>query len=110
EALEAVVDGVIRLHREDRGLHTVLTEREHADPRFREQARRAATAFVRVIEALLARLSYAGDTLARAFLIFNLVEGAVHAHVLGEGMVSDRRFKRDLLEALSTLAMPGEHL
>ena len=43
------------------------------------------------------------DARARAFVIFGLVEGAVHAHVLGGAMVSDGRFERALVDAVLCL-------
>ena len=83
----------------------MITEREHADPRMREHTHRVMNALVQAVGQLLTQLGYEGDVLSRAFLILHLVEGSVHAHVLGEPMVSDRRFKRDLVEAVEALAL-----
>ncbi len=102
-ALNAIVQLVVDLHREDPKLHAVITEREHADARMREQTHQAMNELVQAVAGMLKNIGYQGDVLARAFLIFSLVEGAVHAHVLGEPVVSDRRFKRDLVEALDAL-------
>ena len=104
-ALGSVIQLVIDLHRDDPKLHAVITEREHADVRMREHTQRANGALVHGIGQLLTQLGYTGDVLSRAFLILHMVEGSVHAHVLGEPMVSDRRFKRDLVEAVEALAL-----
>jgi len=105
-ALTAIVQLVVDLHREDPKLHAVITEREHADHRMRERTHTSMSDLVKAIAAMLTHLGYQGDVLARAFLIFSLVEGSVHAHVLGEPVVSDRRFKRDLVDALDALTQP----
>ena len=102
-ALAGVIQLVIDLHRDDPKLHAVITEREHADPRMRDHTHRAQHALIQAIGQLLTQLGYQGDVLARSFLILNLVEGSVHSHVLGEPLVSDRRFKRDLVEAVEAL-------
>jgi AcrR family transcriptional regulator len=102
-ALSGVIQLVIDLHRDDPRLHAVITEREHADTRMRDHTHRAQNALIQAIAAVLTQLGYQGDVLARSFLILNLVEGSVHSHVLGEALVSDRRFKRDLIEAVEAL-------
>lgn len=102
-ALNAIVQLVVDLHRENPKLHAVITEREHADARMRAQTHQAMNELVQGVAGMLKHLGYQGDVLARAFLIFSLVEGSVHAHVLGEPVVSDRRFKRDLVDALDAL-------
>lgn len=102
-ALTAIVQLVVDLHRDDPKLHAVITEREHADQRMREQTHKSMSDLIQAIAGMLTHLGYQGDVLARAFLIFSLVEGSVHSHVLGEPVVSDRRFKRDLVEVLDAL-------
>lgn len=102
-ALNAIVQLVVDLHRDDPKLHAVITEREHADLRMREHTHQAMNELVQAVAGMLKHMGYQGDVLARAFLIFSLVEGSVHAHVLGEPVVSDRRFKRDLVDALDAL-------
>ncbi len=103
QALSAIVQLVFDLHREDPKLHAVITEREHADERMRAQTHQALGELVKAAASMLTHLGYPGDVLARAFLIVSLIEGSVHAHVLGEPVVSDRRFKKDLVEALDAL-------
>jgi AcrR family transcriptional regulator len=102
-ALNGVIQLVIDLHRDDPKLHAVITEREHADSRMRDHTHRVQHALIQAIAQLLTQLGYDGDVLARSFLILNLVEGSVHSHVLGEPLVSDRRFKRDLVDAVESL-------
>lgn len=103
-ALGSVIQLVIDLHRDDPKLHAVITEREHADQRMRDHTHRAMQALTQAVAQLLKQLGYEGDVLARAFLILHLVEGSVHAHVLGEPLVSDRRFKKDLIAAVEALS------
>jgi hypothetical protein len=101
--MTSMVQLVVDLHREDPKLHAVITEREHADERMRSEARRAMGTLIEAIATLLTHFGYQGDVLARAFLIFSLVEGSVHGHVLGDAVISERRFKRDLVDALDAL-------
>jgi AcrR family transcriptional regulator len=108
--LSSVIQLVIDLHRDDPKLHAVITEREHADSRMRDHTHRAMNTLIQAISQLLTALGYQGDVLARAFCILHLVEGSVHAHVLGDPLVSDRRFKRDLVEAVEMLAVPASAL
>jgi AcrR family transcriptional regulator len=109
DAIGSVVQVVLDLHRENPELHAVITEREHADPLMQEQMRKATSALVQGVALLLTHLGYEGDTLARAFVIFGLVEGSVHAHVLGAPIVSDRRFKRELVLAVEALVRSSEN-
>jgi AcrR family transcriptional regulator len=107
DAFGTVVQVVLDLHRENPELHAVITEREHADPLMHAHAQNATSSLVQGVALLLTHLGYKGDTLARAFVIFGLVEGSVHAHVLGGPIVSDRRFKRDLVLAVEALVGHG---
>jgi hypothetical protein len=50
---------------------------------------------------------YAGDRKALAFVIFGLIEGSVHSHVLGLRVLSDRRFVDALADAVLTLVRAG---
>ena len=103
--LASIIQLVIDLHRDDPKLHAVITEREHADTRMRDHTYRTQSALTHAVAELITHLGYEGDVLARAFLILHLVEGSVHAHVLGDALVSDRRFKRDLVHAVEALAL-----
>jgi AcrR family transcriptional regulator len=104
-ALVEIVDLVIELHREDPGFHAVLTEREHADPKVHAHAQRSLNAFVQLIAGLLTQLGYRGDVHARAFAMYGLVEGSVHAHVLVQPVLSDDGLRAELVAALTVLAM-----
>lgn len=101
--LAQVVQLVIDLHADNPKLHAVITEREHADTRLHALTGTMMAALAQNIGELLKRWGYAGDVAARAFLVCHLVEGSVHAHVLGSAVVSDRRFKKDLVSALQSL-------
>ena len=105
-ALAKVVAVVIDLHREDPGLHAVLTERRHADPELeRLTAAREAMLVERVAE-LLRLWDHPGDPEATAFVLFGAIEGSVHAHVLSRAHVSDERVVSALVDALVRIALP----
>lgn len=106
QKLRAVVQVVVDQHRDDPGLHAVLTERRHADPALDS----LTSAFERrLIEAgalLLESWGHEGDCLGTAFVVFTMIEGAVHTHVLGEAVVSDERLFDSLLDALVRVVLP----
>ncbi|HZO12400.1 MAG TPA: TetR family transcriptional regulator [Polyangiaceae bacterium] len=100
----AVVALVIEFHRRDPGLHAVLTERRHADPALDALTSEAERSIVERVGELLERWGFQGDRLATAFVLFGMVEGSVHAHVLGARVVDDERFVDALVEALIQLS------
>jgi len=104
--MREVVAAVTDYHREDPGLHAVLTERRHADPELDRLTSEAESQLVRAIAGLLERWQVGGDVEATAFVLFGTVEGAVHAHVLGQPMVSDERFFDALVNVLVRIALP----
>lgn len=104
--LAAVVAMVMELHRENPALHGVMTERRHADPELDAIWSAGERALVERIAGLLERWGTAGDPLASAFVLFGMVEGSVHAHVLGRPMVSDERFTTALVDALMCIVQP----
>ncbi len=105
--LRAVVELVLELHREDPAMHAVFTERRHVDRELDAQWSAGEREVVHRLAALLERWATAADPLARAFVLFGMVEGSVHAHVLGEPMVSDERFVAALVDALACVARPA---
>ena len=106
EALRTVVEIVLEQHREDTGLHAVLTERRHADLKLEEITASFERGLIEAGEALLRSWGYSGDCLATSFILFSMVEGAVHTHVLGQPLVSDDRLFSSLLDALVRVALP----
>lgn len=95
---------VIAFHREDPGLHAVLTERRHADPELDKMTSDAEASLVTRIAAMLRMLGRGdGDVEALAFVLFGMVEGAVHSHVLGKPLVSDKRLIDALVRSLVRL-------
>ncbi|MEM6995266.1 MAG: TetR/AcrR family transcriptional regulator [Myxococcota bacterium] len=106
-AMFEIVDEVIAYHRANRDLHAVLTERRHADARLDRITTRAEHALVRAIAEMIRRWGRVHDPEAAAFVAFGCVEGAVHAHVLGEPMVEDERFCIALVDGLMAIALPG---
>jgi AcrR family transcriptional regulator len=106
-AVRRIVAAVLDYHRKDVGLHAVLTERRHADRELDAIDRAAERSFIAHIEASLLQWSYNGDRKALAFVIFGSIEGAVHSHVLGMRVLSDRRFVEALADAVLTLVRAG---
>jgi hypothetical protein len=104
--LSAVVALVTELHREDPALHAVMTERRHADPELDAIWTTGEHTLVQRVAVLLERWGTASDPLALAFVLFGMVEGSVHAHVLGTPLVSDERFTAALVDALLRVVHP----
>lgn len=106
-ALKAMLDEVLAYHRQESGLHAVLSERRSADPELDEMTRESERAFVASIEAALGHFGFAGDRKATAFVIFGMIEGSVHSHVLGTRVVSDKRFNEALTEGIVAIIKAG---
>ena len=106
ERMREVVHAVADYHREDPGLHQVLTERRHHDEELDRLTTRGEQILVQRLASLLHVWNHPGDADATAFVIFGMVEGAVHAHVLGESHVTDDRFYDALVECLLRLTLP----
>lgn len=109
-AIVRVVQAVIALHREDPGLHAVLTERRHADPDLEALTVQREAALVARVAGLLRHWGHPGDTEAVAFVLFGTLEGCVHGHVLSRPHVSDGRLLEALVESLLAVALPTPHL
>ncbi len=104
-SLQAIVALVIALHRDDPGLHTVLTERRHVDEELDAITTNFEHAIMdRIVEWLgIWRPGIDGE--ATAFVLFGMLEGAVHTHVLGHPRVSDLRFVEALVDALARIVI-----
>ncbi|HCP45697.1 MAG TPA: hypothetical protein DIU15_06630 [Deltaproteobacteria bacterium] len=107
QTLRLVVLAVLDAHRSDPGLHAVLTERRHCDPELDGLTSEFEEDMVRRTQLLLEDWGHKGDCLATAFVLFALVEGAVHSHVLGHAMVDDHRLIDSLTAALLQVAFPS---
>ncbi|MBX3246025.1 MAG: TetR/AcrR family transcriptional regulator [Myxococcales bacterium] len=105
--MAAVVQLVMAYHREDPGLHAVIAERRAHDATLDAMTTSAERALIARIGALLAQWKHPGDHEAVAFVLFQLVEGAVHSHCLGHALVDDERFTRALVDALVRVALPA---
>ncbi len=104
-SMRQLVEIVIEFHREDPGLHAVLTERRHADPGLDSMTGLAETALVSQIADLLRLLGRHDDVEALSFVLFGMVEGSVHAHVLGKPVVDDARLVEALVASLVSLVL-----
>jgi AcrR family transcriptional regulator len=107
ESVHAIVAEVLAYHRRDRGLHAVLAQRRLADAELDAITDAAERRFVQGIELRLVHWGCGGDRKAQAFMIFGLIEGAIHSHVLGTRMISDRRFVDALTDAVLALVRAG---
>jgi AcrR family transcriptional regulator len=107
KAVRVMVHEAIEYHRKDTGLHAVLSERRHVDPALDAMTAESERSSVASIEKVLASFGYAGDRKAVAFVIFGMIEGSVHSHVLGTRVVSDRRFIEALSGAVVELVRSG---
>lgn len=104
--LRQVVIAVIDLHRDDPGLHAVLAERRHVDPELDALTTAQERALVDRVTALLQRWGHPDDPTATAFVLFGMLEGTVHAHVLGQPHTDDDRLIAALTDALLRVALP----
>jgi AcrR family transcriptional regulator len=107
DAVHGIVAEVLDYHARDRGLHAVLAERRLTDPELDAITGTAERRFVQEVEARLSHWGCRGDRKAQAFMIFGLIEGAIHSHVLGTRMISDRRFIEALTKSVLTLVRAG---
>jgi len=105
--LGRLVDLWLDYHRRDHGLHSVMTERRLCDPELDTVVSASEREAVQRLSTSLARSGHDGDTEAAAFMMFSLVEGAVHAHVLGQALLPDVRFRDGLVEALLRVGLPS---
>jgi AcrR family transcriptional regulator len=103
QALGSLIRQVLAYHRQDTGLHAVLTERRHADPEIDAIVLESERRFLDGIESELFARGATGDLRALSFVVFAMIEGAVHAHVLGFQAVSDQRLVAALGRALLSL-------
>lgn len=106
-ALRAMLDEVLAYHRLEPGLHAVLSERRSADPQLDALTSESEHALVASIEHVLSHFGFNADRKATAFVIFGLIEGSVHSHVLGTRVVSDKRFTDALTHAVIAIIKSG---
>jgi AcrR family transcriptional regulator len=104
--LTTMVSEVITLHHDDPGLHTVFTERRHVDPELDTLTTHMERTIIGALTQLLTQWSSSDDPEATAFVCFGLVEGAVHAHVIGRPIVSDERLLSATVHALLAITRP----
>lgn len=108
--LRELLDEVIAYHRQEPGLHAVLSERRSADPELDAMTCASEQTFVAGIEAVLSLFGFTGDRKATAFVIFGMIEGSVHSHVLGTRVVSDKRFNEALSNAVVAIVKSGRQV
>ena len=105
--LRAVLAELMAYHRVEPGLHAVLSERRSADPELDAMTSLSEQGFVDRLEITLTRFGFSGDRRATAFVLFAMIEGAVHSHVLGTRVVSDKRFGDALSAAVMAVVTSG---
>ena len=99
-----VVDAIIDYHREDPGLHAVLTQRRYCDVELDRSTAEGERLMCERLGLLLKRASSPVDHEATAFVLFQMIEGSIHAHVLGTQIVNDARFRAALVDNLIRVA------
>jgi AcrR family transcriptional regulator len=104
--LRQVVLLCLEYHRHDPGLHAVIEERRAADSHVDAIMKKSERVAIARFEGALSVYGYEGDREAIAFMMFALLEGAVHSHVLSHPVVSDERFIDALTEAMLRIALP----
>jgi AcrR family transcriptional regulator len=104
--MRTLVGLVMKHHRDDPGLHAVLTERRHCDEALDALTSEAERSILLRVAGLLERWNHPGDQVATAFVLFGMVEGSVHTHVLGTSVVDDDRFVDALVDAMLRVALP----
>ena len=105
-AIGGIVDLVIAQHRADPGLHAVLSERRHIDEELDALTSAFEARLIGHASAWLEVWNSPGDPKATAFILFGMLEGSVHAHVLGHAHLDDARFRAALIESLVRVARP----
>jgi AcrR family transcriptional regulator len=100
----------LEYHRADRGLHAVVSERRLCDPALDAIMAESEREAVRRISAVLVLWGRDGEVEVPAYMMFSLLEGAVHGHVLSQPLFSDERFVEGLAEGLLRIGLPLEVL
>jgi AcrR family transcriptional regulator len=100
----------IEYHRSDLGLHAVVSERRLCDPALDAIMRTVEQRGIQRTAEALARWGHQGDAEATAFMLFSLMDGAVHNHVLGQATLSDARFTDALTHAILQIGVPVQFL
>jgi AcrR family transcriptional regulator len=110
DAIERVVELSLQYHRRDPRLHAVIEERRVSDSRIGEIMRTSEEHSIRKLAEALTFFQFDGDVEATAFMMFSLLEGAIHAHVLSHAVLDDLRFVTALVEALWRIGTPASLL
>jgi AcrR family transcriptional regulator len=96
----------IDYHRAEPGLHAVVSERRLCDPQLDAIMSEVEQRGIERTAQALARWGFRGDAQATAFMIFSLIDGAVHNHVLGQATLPDARFTDALVQAVIHIGVP----
>lgn len=105
--VEAIVDLVWRHHADDPALHATVTERRHADPGFDAACADLERAQLAHAARFLASLGLPGDVRPTALVLFAMIEGTVHGHVLGARPLDDGdALRARLVEAVLRVVEP----
>lgn len=104
------IESYVAYHRADKGLHAVISERRLCDPQIDAIMSAVEQRGMQRTAEALSRWGARGDVQAAAFLIFSLVDGAVHNHVFGAAPLSEARFVEALAHAILRIALPPQLL
>lgn len=94
-------------HRSDPQLHATITERRHADESFDAFCHEYEAAQLEYVVRFLESVGFSGDTEATAFVLYTMVEGAMHTHVLGKARVEDERLFGTLIDSVVGIILSG---
>lgn len=100
------IESYVAYHRADKGLHAVISERRLCDPEIDAIMSAVEQRGIRRAAQALERWGTRSDAQAAAFMLFSLIDGAVHNHVLGQPALSDARFVDALLQAALRIGVP----
>lgn len=104
------IESWIDYHRSDLGLHAVVSERRLCDPALDAIMSAVEQRGIQRTAEALTRWGHQGDVQATAFMLFSLMDGAVHNHVLGQATLSDARFTDALTRAILQIGVPVQFL
>jgi len=88
-------------------LEAVIAERRFVDRELHATLRACERRVIERVAQLLQRWGHRGDVEATAYVLFNAVRGALHAHALDGASLSKDRFTASLVDAVIRIALPG---
>ncbi|MEM7436785.1 MAG: TetR/AcrR family transcriptional regulator [Myxococcota bacterium] len=107
ERVRDIVVLVADHHRSAPELHATITARRHANAEFDAFCLSYEEKHLGRLAQLLESLGFEGDPEATAFVLYTMVEGAMHTHILSHGAVEDERLFGALIDAVLKVIFRG---